>query len=277
MGIGAAVVGSAVVGAAASSSAASKQSSSANRAADMQQQAAQDAAGRLQPYSMLGQQAINPLWAALGYQATPDQNAINRAQAELDQYVRVAPTMGWDPAAVAQRTAELQQDLADAQSGAGQYSANPNSILQQQFQFNPQDLENTPGYQFARQQGLKSVQNQMSSQGLGLSGAQIKGATDFATGLADQTYGNQYNRALSTFNTNYQSAANNANRLQQLVGMGQNAAGNQAQATIGGAQGAGNYLTQAGNAQASGIMGVGNAAQNGAQNYMMYNALYPSK
>jgi hypothetical protein len=226
--VAAAVVGAAVVGGVASNMAAGKQASAANNAADMQQQASQQMRSDLQPYAQTGQNAINPLWSAMGYNMDANGNA----------------------------------------------SVNPNSMLQQQFQFNPNDLANTPGYQFARQQGLQSVQNQMSSQGLGLSGAQIKGAESFATGLADQTYGNQYNRALSTYNTNYQTAANNVNRLQNMVNMGQNSAAQQGQAGLSGAAGAGNYLTQAGNAQASGIMGVSNAANSGMNNYMTYNALY---
>lgn len=50
------------------------------------------------------------------------------------------------------------------------------------------DLEATPGYQFTRSQGLKAVQNSAAARGLGLSGAAIKAAGDYATGLSDQTY-----------------------------------------------------------------------------------------
>lgn len=225
--VAAAMVGSSAIGAVGSAIGGSKQSSAASDAAQMQSDAAAQMRADLQPYSQIGQQAVNPLFAAMGY-------------------------------------------------GANLQGINPNSPLQQQFQFDPNQVQYTPGYQFAMQQGLNSVQNQMSAQGLGLSGAQIKGAQSFATGLANQTYGDQYNRALSTYNTNYQTAANNANRLQALVNMGQNSAAQQGQAGIQGAAGAGNYLTQAGNAQAGGIMGVSNAAGNGLNNYMMYNALYPS-
>lgn len=151
----------------------------------------------------------------------------------------------------------------------------PNAALQQRFSFNPEDLAKTPGYQFALTQGLKGTNNALASQGLGLSGAQAKGLSSFATGLADQTYGDAYNRALSGFNTNYQVAANNVNNLQNVLNMGQNSAAQTGQAGMTGANNAGNYVTQAGNAQASGIMGMSNAANQGAQNYMLYNALYP--
>lgn len=156
----------------------------------------------------------------------------------------------------------------------GQMILNPNALLQQQFKFDATNLAQTPGYQFARQQGLKGVQNQMANRGLGLSGAQIKGAETFATGLADQTYGQQYDRALSQFNTNYQVAANNVSNLQNLVNTGQNSAAQTGQLNQNAANNAGNYLTQAGNAQASGLIGAGNAANQGIQNYMLYNALY---
>jgi hypothetical protein len=117
----------------------------------------------------------------------------------------------------------------------------------------------TPGYQFTLQQGLKSTQNSAAARGLGTSGAALKGASAFSTGLADSTYNDVYQRALNTFNTNYSSAANNANRLSNLVGNGQNAAagmgalGAQTTANIG------NTLMSGANAQAAGTIGSANA------------------
>lgn len=227
--VAAAVVGGAVVGGVASNMAAGKQADAAGDAADMSAEATAQMRQDLAPFTGLGTDAINPLWAAMGY--TTDAN--------------------------------------------GNKVVNPNAALQQKFSFNPSDLANTPGYQFALNQGLKSTNNALASQGLGLSGAQAKGLSSYATGLADQTYGENYNRALSTYNTNYQVAANNVNNLQGLVNTGQNSAAQTGQAAMSGANSAGNYLTQAGNAQASGIMGVANAANSGTQNYMLYNALYP--
>ena len=68
-------------------------------------------------------------------------------------------------------------------------------------------LENLPGYQFARTQGLKSVQNSAAARGLGSSGAALKGAANFATGLADQTFGNQFNRIMGLTNLGQTAAA----------------------------------------------------------------------
>ena len=63
---------------------------------------------------------------------------------------------------------------------------------------NEQTLQNTPGYQFTLGQGLQSTQNSAAARGLGVSGAALKGAATYATGLADQTYQNQYQNLLST-------------------------------------------------------------------------------
>src|SRR5882762_376786 len=56
-------------------------------------------------------------------------------------------------------------------------------------------LEATPGYQFNKTQGLKAVQNSAAARGLGVSGAALKGAATFATGLADSTYQQQFSNA----------------------------------------------------------------------------------
>lgn len=226
--VAAAVVGGAVVGGIASNMAAGKQADAAGDAADMSMEQYQQTRSDLAPYTALGNAAINPLWAAMGYQ----------------------------------------------KGNNGEMVVDPSSTLQSKFAFDPKNLAQTPGYQFALQQGLRGTNNALAAQGLGLSGAQAKGLSSFATGLADQTYGDQYNRALSTYNTNYQVAANNVNNLQNLVNTGQNSAAQSGQQGVQAANNAGNYLTQAGNAQAAGIAGIGNAVNSGVNNYMLYNALY---
>jgi hypothetical protein len=130
--------------------------------------------------------------------------------------------------------------------------------------------ESTPGYQFTQQQGLKAVQNSMAARGLGTSGAALKGAAGYATGLADSTYNDVYNRALNTFNTNYQAQAGNVNRLQGLVSNGQNAAATNG--TIGAATAGniGNTLVNGAQASAAGMVGATNALGNGVNGYLGY-------
>jgi len=71
-------------------------------------------------------------------------------------------------------------------------------------------LANTPGYQFALQQGLQSTQAKANAMGMGLSGNTLAALDQYSTGLADQTY---------------QERVTN---LQDVVGIGQAAAAGQA-------------------------------------------------
>jgi hypothetical protein len=123
--------------------------------------------------------------------------------------------------------------------------------------------QQTPGYQFTLNQGLKSVQNSAAARGLGVSGAALKGAAGYTTGLADSTYNDVFNRALQTFNTNYSSAANNVNRLAGIVGSGQNAAATNGSLGASAVGNIGNTLTSGANAQAAGQIGSANALSSG--------------
>ncbi|MDE1971080.1 MAG: DNA transfer protein p32 [Patescibacteria group bacterium] len=158
------------------------------------------------------------------------------------------------------------------------FSVNQNNPLQQRFSAPTADqAQQTPGYQFTLDQGLKAVQNSASARGLGTSGAAMKGASSYATGLADSTYNDVYNRALQTFNTNYNSASQNANRLSGIVQQGQNSAAQTGSMGMTAANNAGNMLTSGANATASGIVGGANAltsAINGGLNLALTNAIY---
>lgn len=145
-----------------------------------------------------------------------------------------------------------------------------NPMLTQQFTAPTADqAAQTPGYQFTQTQGLKAVQNSAAARGLGVSGAAMKGAASYATGLADSTYNDVFNRALQTFNTNYSSAANNVNRLTNIVGSGQNAAATNGSLGAQAVGNIGNTLTSGANASAAGTIGSANALTaglNGAGN-----------
>lgn len=127
-------------------------------------------------------------------------------------------------------------------------------------------LRNTPGYQFNLQQGLQSVQNSAAARGLGISGAAMKGAAGYATGLADSTYQNQFNNA----NTNQTNAYN---RLMGVTQLGENAAAQTGAYGTQTAQSVGNNTIQGGNAQAAGYLGAANALSGGVNSFAMYNAL----
>lgn len=116
-------------------------------------------------------------------------------------------------------------------------------------------LEKTPGYQFARTQGLKAVQSGAAARGLGSSGAALKGAADFATGLADQTFGQQFSRELAQREAAF-------NKLLGVTGVGAGAAtqGGKFATTTG--QSIGGNTIAGGTATAAGLNGAGNAIGN---------------
>lgn len=144
----------------------------------------------------------------------------------------------------------------------GGINYDPNAPLAASFQPTEQQLEQTPGYQFNLTQGEKAVTNSNAARGLGVSGAALRGAADYATGLADSTYQNQFN--------NFQTQQNNQyNRLAGLASIGESAAAGvgsaatQTGASIGGnIIGAGNATAAANMATANAITGAGNNASN---------------
>ncbi len=117
-------------------------------------------------------------------------------------------------------------------------------------------MEALPGYQFTKEQGLKAVQNSASARGLGISGAALKGAAGFATGLADTTFGAQFNR------------------LMDSARLGEAAAAHTGSAGTAAAQGAGAGYIGAGNAQAAGIAGMANAGAGAFSNLGQLGMMY---
>lgn len=120
-------------------------------------------------------------------------------------------------------------------------------------------LEATPGYQFTKRQGLKSVQNSAAARGLGSSGAAMKGAADYATGLADTTYKTQFDVARANKTDAF-------NRLASVVGMGSGATGALTSAGTQTGQGMASSQIGIGNAQAAGYNAMGQAVGTFANN-----------
>lgn len=115
------------------------------------------------------------------------------------------------------------------------------------------NLEATPGYKFTLGQGEKAVENAASARGLGASGAALKGAADYATGLSDKTYNERFANALANKQFAY-------NSLIGTSGLGANAAaGLGYNATATGGQ-IGSNAIGAGNAQAGADIAGANAA-----------------
>lgn len=173
--------------------------------------------------------------------------------------------------------------------------------------FSLADLAKDPGYQFRLQQGLNTVQNSAAARHSIHGGNEITGLENYAQGFASNEGNNAYNRyatdrsagiaqnnndrnfALDQFNGNrsfnagqdlnaYNSSVTNQqnrfNRLSQLAGYGQQAAGSLAGINQNFAQNAGNIQMGIGNAQAAGQVGAANASTQGTQNLLGLGAAY---
>lgn len=149
------------------------------------------------------------------------QGAVN----QLSDYLNTGGTTAYPLAT------QASQSIAPSYTGvssptwtAGSAPTNQQGMMQG-FSWNPtmQQLASTPGYQFTLQQGLQGVQNQYSGMGLGVSGAEQKGAASYASGLASQTYNDQLKNAESIYGQNLNAYnANTANYQQQVAAYGQN-------------------------------------------------------
>jgi hypothetical protein len=109
-----------------------------------------------------------------------------------------------------------------------------------------------PSYSFRFQEGLKALDRQAASRGGLISGGALRAAQRYGQDVASTEFGNAYNR------------------LASRTGFGQTASTN-----MGGAAGqfgtnAGNLMTGAGAARASGYVGGANALTSGLGQYMNY-------
>jgi hypothetical protein len=145
------------------------------------------------------------------------------------------------------------------------------------LQMTQANLEATPGYQFDLSQGLKATQSAAAARGLGVSGASLKGAATYATGLADKTYKSQFDlqqqrfKDLLDLSTGQQNQlAGQYTRLHDTAALGSNAAAQLGTQGTSAASTAGNYLNQAGQATAAGTTGGANALTGAANSYLGY-------
>lgn len=183
--------------------------------------------------------------------------------------------------AAALQDKQYQQTRTDLspfrEQGVGALAALSSRLADLSSPFNPTkaNLEATPGYQFVRDQGLRAVQNGAAAKGLGISGAALRGAEDYATGLADSTYQTQ-------FNIDQANKTNAFNKLMGLVGVGQSAAAQTSSAGQAAAKNSGDFLTSGANASAAGDIGAAKAigsglggASNAYSQYALLNKLFP--
>lgn len=102
-------------------------------------------------------------------------------------------------------------------------------------------FQTSPGYEFAREEGIRAIDQGASARGMLNSGARLRELTRYGTGVANQEYGNWQNR------------------LAALAGLGQTATGQTAQLGAAAAGAAGQAQMAGGQAAAQGITGGANA------------------
>lgn len=168
-------------------------------------------------------------------------------------------------------TADLQASLGLGGSGTNLLAANGINSLT--FQPTEAQLEATPGYQFDLQQGQQAVANSNAAQGTGISGAALKGAANYATGLANNT--------LTTQDSIFQNNLNNVlSPLSNLSNLGENAAAQTGQLGTQNTANANTSTMAAGADEAAGTVGSTNALTTGLTtaasaplNYALYSSL----
>lgn len=138
--------------------------------------------------------------------------------------------------------------------------------------FGMEDFKADPGYQFRMDEAQRALERSAAARGMLLSGSTLKGIERFGQDLASQEYQNAFNR--------YQiERGARLNPLQSLMGSGQSATNTMTSAAGNYGQAQANNLMSAGQARASGYVGVANALSgalsNAANTYAMmplYNA-----
>ncbi|MDR3415028.1 MAG: hypothetical protein P4L83_02485 [Nevskia sp.] len=178
-----------------------------------------------------------------------------------------------------QNQAQIRSDLSgyrDLGDYAGSALVNALPWVSSPTDMSESNLSNLPGYQFELDQGLKSTQNAAAARGLGVSGAALKGAASYATGLADSNWQNY-------FNADQTNKTNTYNKLLGVTSLGENAAAQTGNLATANTANTINSLTSAANASAAGTVGSANAISSGlsnvggsAMNYLMLNKLLGS-
>lgn len=185
------------------------------------------------------------LWQLLGIQNA--QGMYDRAASTLSPYTGAGgKSLGM--------LMDYLQGTGAKDAGIGGGGAN----LLSTFQPTMEQLEKTPGYQWARQQTLGAMTNAGAAKGLGASGNLLQGLGSAATGLASQTFNDQLK--------NYM--AQNLQAYNMLMGpsqLGATAANTLASGGMQLGQSMMNAFGGVGNTIGAATMGAGNALSGGIQ------------
>jgi hypothetical protein len=128
------------------------------------------------------------------------------------------------------------------------------------------DAENTPGYQFTLEQGTRAIDQNAAANGTLMTGNTGKALTDYGQGLASTTYQQDFQNAMNTYMTNYQSLLGGTtigqNSTGQLANANLTTAGTTAGIDMTAGQQQAQQINNAAAARASGYLGTASAYSN---------------
>ena len=175
-------------------------------------------------------------------------------------------------AAAADRAAELQQQQFERQvelqapfREAGMRALPELEAASRYTPFGMDKFQADPGYAFRLSEGQKALDRSAAARGGLISGGALKAAQRFGQEMGSQEYTNAFNR----YQTERQARLN---PLQSLAGVGQTSVNQLGAAGQNYANAAGEAMGAAGQARASGYMGMANAISGGVGQYLGYQS-----
>jgi hypothetical protein len=283
--VAAAIAGSAVIGGVTSMIGGSQAASAAEHGADVQAEANKYAAdiqkqifeqqrADLAPWRTAGNAALNEITALNGLAPAIAPTTVTIPGATTTTRVPVGssaivnssnPIFG----AIASRVGNIELPggyRIVTTTGQPTVTTTPGKTSAQQQQEAFDRFHASPGYQFSFSEGQRAIENSAAARGGVHSGATMKALDRFGTGLANQEYGDYYNRLAAEAGIG-QTAVQSGNQAAQNYG---NSAAQLAANT--GAARASAYGA-AGQAMSNAYGGVASAINGGIGNYLYLNAL----
>jgi hypothetical protein len=198
--------------------------------------------------------------AGSAYASSQQKSAANKAtdlqgQINAKNQANLAPYM--------QTGTQANSRLADLLGTSGNTGAQGYGSLTKPFTMQDYLNNQDPSYQFTQQQGQQALMASAGAQNGVLSGSAMKDLLNYSQGLAGQ----QYQAAWNRWNT---QQSNEYQRLNGMVGMGENAAAGAGNLGVQSGANMANTITGAGNAGAAGVIGAANSINGGANNLAGY-------
>lgn len=260
-----AAVGGAMISSNAQSKAASGAQNAAKDANQLQWNMFQQQQNNQAPWLNTGSSAVNQLAMMLGLNS--QQNFDAQKYIQDNPYTFASWRDGIEPIKNTADSAYQDYLARFGQNGNNAYFNQPAGFGSMTKDFSYGDFAADPGLQFRLEQGAKVLERSGAAKGMSLSGAQLKGLTDYNSGAASQEYGNAYSRFMNNRSTKF-------NELASLAGLGQTANGQLGQMGMATSQTMGNNLIGASNMSgAAGLQGANawtGALNSGANAWMDY-------